>query len=417
MHLVILSALAMRYVDYPALKKEGVKLFLLMDLTEEKFLSPELKAHFESIDVLACGPQEGSVPALNVEKTYPVIQKLLASNPGVTWRLATLNEYNVLLVARLNKLLGLPGPSEEALLPYHDKSAMKQKLVHAGIRVPHHVMIHKAHAKERPESYFQELTHVLKLPFIIKPTHSAGSHGVSKIEDFSQFASWVKTLETQAHWTFEAEEFITGMLYHCDTAVEAGKVLFSQCCEYTYPNMEICYQRIIGSRVLSKSEPLPQQLLAFSEKVLQALGLLNIMSHMELFVTPSGEIIFLEIGPRPPGATSALMYRHDFDVSIANLYFRVLLGIPYAFTPDVKGYSFWAFLPHRAGKVKALVPPPISSTYTLEWLVKVGDILQDSQSVVDISGKLFAYHDQYEVLKQDFNRLRDYQPLEVEAVV
>lgn len=412
-HLILLSPLAIRYIDFAALKNHA-KVTLVMDTLETALLPQELMPHFDEICVITGGYEDGPVVELNENAAQIAIRALIDKNPSARFSIVSLNERNVLLAARLNEHFALPSLSEKSLKIYHDKILMKNKLREHHLRVPHHLIIDAKQAHADAAVYFSLLADTLKCPFIIKPSDSAGSYGVVKIANSQDFLSWLHDANRPAHFIYEAEEFIQGTLYHCDTAVYQGKTIFAECCEYSYPNMEFMNNKILSSMVLPPEDPLRQRLLAFTDQVLIALGKLDTVNHMELFVTPQQEIIFLEVAARPSGASSPAMYAHNLGVSLANLYFLTMAHIPYEFNYALKGYSFWAYFPKTDGLLLQRVEPPLQSTYEITWFVKEGDVLHKSMSIAEPAARLFAIAPNQRILQEDFRRLCAYQPLRVQ---
>lgn len=412
--LIILSSLAVRYIDFEALKKAGSVIWLVMDQAEKANFPSNLEKIFLGISVIQNGHQDGPVVELDEPQARDAVSNLISQDPDAEWRIVSLNERNVLLAARLSHFFGLPALKESDLKYYHDKVLMKERLQSQGVRVPYYSCVDMQLVRHSPRDYFKQLSLKLGLPFIIKPIDSAGSYGVEKITSLDEFLTWANDPHKPESLAYDAEEFIEGELFHCDTAVEHGKTIFTQCCRYTCPNMEFAKKsKVLGSIVLPPTDPLRQKLLDFADRALVALGKIDTVSHMEIFVTASQELIFLEVGARPPGASAALMYQHDFGMSFANLYFRVLAQIPYEFKSDRLGYSLWAYLPKNIGVVEKIIQPNLLGSYEVDWFIQQGDQVEGPLSMVDPAGKLFVKDNNYLALQQDFEFLKQYQPCQM----
>jgi biotin carboxylase len=235
--LVILSALGVKFFDFEALKKTKIQLILVLDEREKDLLPTEILHHFAAIHLLPASQETDVTIVFDYEAAKKLIQALLQTAPAAHWQLVSLSEVNLISVAKLNTYFGFPTPSPETLELYRDKCKMKDHLHKQGIRVPHHCVIDQETARQNPTAYFQKLVHEVGLPMIIKPSDSAGSFNVEKIHGEKEFLAWLPTIEND-NFTYEAEEFVNGVLYHCDTAIENGEVIFSECCEYSCPNLE-----------------------------------------------------------------------------------------------------------------------------------------------------------------------------------
>ena len=416
--IILLSPSAISYIDFDALKKVNATITLVMDAIDAPLLPDELRQYFEGIYLIKGGTTDSPLSLLHEENTKAVIQQIINQDPTADWRILSLAELQIILAARLSAYFGLPTVSEACLMVYQNKVVMKNILQSHGVRVPFHTLIDISAAQKKRKKYFDELVLQLRLPFIVKPSNSAGSYGVFLIRNRDDFERWLDDPLQSGNYSYEAEEYINGKLYHCDTVIHEGNIIFAECAEYSYPNMEFLNNKILSSKILFADNPLRARLLAFAEKVLISLGKLNTVTHMELFVTTSGEIVFLEVGARPLGAMAQLMYKNQFGINLANMYFLTMGGIPYSLDYHFQQYSFWAYFPKVDGILLSCVEPPLKSEYTIKWVVTPGEHLYRSKSLVDYSAQLFVTSPSRTILEDDFNTLcySNYQPLIVKNI-
>ena len=213
-------------------------------------------------------------------------------------RVECLWEPGVLLAARVREALGLPGMNVEKTTPFRDKGRMKSILDAAGIRTP-------KHDRARTESEVREQAERIGYPVIIKPIAGAGSldtHRVDRADDLPTVLEKLRHVEEVS-----VEEFILGQEYTYDTICAKGDVLFENVSWYRPEVLIARTEEWISPQTVAlrdlESEP-ARKAREMGRNVLRALGFEEGFTHMEWFLTPSGEAVFGEIACRPPGARS-----------------------------------------------------------------------------------------------------------------
>jgi hypothetical protein len=409
---IILSTVALRYLNLSQIPAE-LSLYVVLDEMEISALTPELEKVLSGKKVIQGSVKSGPLIELNESATEIAVQEILSTDLRAHWTILSFNESLLFMVARLNQKFHIAALTESQLEPYQNKLTMKLRLEEKGLRVPRHTHFDTARAMQDTAPYFSELREQLALPFILKPTSSCGSYGVCRVNTLADFDVFVKTVPEDI--AYEAEEFIQGTLYHCDTAIRNGQIIFSECATYTCPGIDFFKYQALGSAMLfSEDDPLRQRILTFTEQCLTAVGKMDGVSHLELFVTPKDELIFLEVGARPPGASVAQMVEHDRKVNLINVHLCLLTQTPYAIATDRVGYSMHANLPMAEGIVEALLEPVLTEGHCdIQWLVKPGERLQASQSIVEMSGRLFATFSSLSALQKNFEILKQYKPLKL----
>jgi len=225
-------------------------------------------------------------------------------------RVECLWEPAMILAARLREALNVPGLTVEQTIPFRDKESMKQVLDAAGIRTPWHV---RATTADECRAAAAQIGY----PLIIKPIAGAGAtdtHRVDNEAELEQVLSGLRHVEQVS-----VEEFIEGEEFTFDTICAGGEILYENVARYrTRPLEERQHQWVSPSCVCLRELDDPG--LADGRKmgraVLGALGFTSGFSHMEWYRRPGGEVIFGEIGARPPGAhlVDAMNYASDIDL-------------------------------------------------------------------------------------------------------
>jgi formate-dependent phosphoribosylglycinamide formyltransferase (GAR transformylase) len=225
-------------------------------------------------------------------------------------RVECLWEPAMILAARLREALGVPGLNEAETVPFRDKESMKQVLDAAGIRTPWHK---RASSVEECRAYAEEVG----FPLIIKPIAGAGSrdtHRVDGWEDLERILPGLQHVEEVS-----VEEYVDGDEFTFDTICADGRILFENISFYRpRPIEEKKHQWISPSSVCLRdieAEEL-QGGRHMGRAVLTALGYRSGFTHMEWYRKSDGEVVFGEIGARPPGAhlVDAMNYACDVDL-------------------------------------------------------------------------------------------------------
>lgn len=227
-------------------------------------------------------------------------------------RLECLWEPFMLLAARLRERLGLPGMNVAQTEPFRDKEKMKQVLDRAGVRTPRH---HQAH----DEASIRHAAAQIGYPLVIKPLSGAGSADTYRVDDD---ASLDRVISQVAHVpNLSVEEYIAGEEYTFDTVCSRGELLFENIAWYRPKPMIGRAEEWISMQTVNLRDIQSPGMMAgrqLGQAVLDALGFRTGFTHMEWFLTPSGEAVFGEIGARPPGGRSVdlMNYTNDFDIYV-----------------------------------------------------------------------------------------------------
>jgi len=138
-------------------------------------------------------------------------------------------------------------------------------------------------------------------PWVLKPRSSAAAIGIKKVADRDEL--W-RALNAAGDQRSNAvlEQFVAGDVYHVDSIVWGGTVVFAIPFKYGRPPMEIAHQGglFITRRLPDDSEE-GQALLAMNRKLQEGLGLQRGVSHTE-FIRGSDTLVFLETSARVGGA-------------------------------------------------------------------------------------------------------------------
>lgn len=213
----------------------------------------------------------------------------------------------VVLAARIREHLGLPGMSVDQAVPFRDKERMKQVLDAAGIRTPRHAGVSTVHG-------VWEAAERIGYPLIVKPIAGAGSADTYRVDSQTELAEvlpMVRHVET-----LSIEEFIEGEEFTYDTVCGAGDVLFENISWYRpRPLIQRSHEWVSPMTVALRDieDDRLADGLTMGRDVLQALGFHAGFTHMEWYRKDDGEVVFGEIGARPPGARTVDVMNYAVD--------------------------------------------------------------------------------------------------------
>jgi biotin carboxylase len=225
-------------------------------------------------------------------------------------RVECLWEPYMLLAARLREQLGLPGLTVAQTVPFRDKERMKQLLDAAGLRTPWHVAaetVAEVWAAAERTGY----------PLIVKPIDGAGSADTYRADSVAELDAILPSLRHLPR--VSVEEFVDGEEFTYDTICADGRVLVENICQYhPRPLLTKMHEWISPITLALRDLDAPglQGGRDLGAAVLRVLGFRDGFTHMEWYRKADGEVVFGEIGARPPGARTVdvMNYATDSDL-------------------------------------------------------------------------------------------------------
>lgn len=264
-------------------KREGAHVVLL---TVENILQkPWVR---ESIDEVY------ALPSFNDRRAVVNTVSYLARDRAFT-RLAPLDDYDVELVAHLREHLRIPGMGETTARYFRDKLAMRARCRDRDIRVPAFV-----HALNHGQ--IAEFLRTVEPPWLLKPRSEASSLGIKKFTSADEVWKTIHELgDLQSNYLLE--KMIPGDVFHVDSIVSEGEVVFAECHGYKKPLFDLVNQGgIFATRTLPRGGEIERDLLETHHRVVHHLGLKRGVTHTEYIRgREDGQIYFLETAARVGG--------------------------------------------------------------------------------------------------------------------
>jgi biotin carboxylase len=292
---------------------------LLLAAQEQLDLSGDAlpqKASYRHVEAVSGYDVSGYVEARALE---------LARRHGVR-RIVATQERDLERAAQLREILGIPGQRLESATAFRDKVEMKKLVREAGIAVAPHAEV------ECPSDVI-DFAGRFGFPVVLKPRNGGGSIGLQIIpgpEELDATLAGDTLTPDDAQPNLIAEAFVPGPMCHVDGLVVDGRVAVAWASQYLYALAS--YRTDPGGRrdvTLDRDDPLGRRLIAFTERVIQALpGPGAFAFHAEVFHTTDDELVLCEIACRPGGASIRDIGRLLFGVDLAELAVRAQAGLP-----------------------------------------------------------------------------------------
>ncbi len=225
-------------------------------------------------------------------------------------RIECLWEPGVLLAAELREQFSVPGMKVEHARLFRDKEAMKVALDQAGIRTPRHV------AADSVAGCWEAVERI-GFPVILKPIDGAGSADTYRVDSRDELRAVLPLLRHVP--TISIEEFIDGEEYTFDTITIGGEIAYYNIAWYRPRPLIARSNEWISPQVIALRDVERDDLSAGKKMgydVIRALEFDTGFTHMEWYRKSDGEVVFGEIGGRPPGAhqVDQMKFACDFDV-------------------------------------------------------------------------------------------------------
>lgn len=262
-------------------------------VTKEKMLREEWPR--ESLDDLIAVPNDAG-PALFID-----LLAFLARNRRID-RVIALEEFDVVTAALMREHLCLPGLSSSRAKIFRDKLSMAVHSRRAGINVPEFVPL----VNRDEVSEFMER---VPAPWIIKPRSDVSAIGIRKVSDAGEVMRTMDEMNERENLRERASyyllaRFVAGEVFHVDSVVNDGKVVFAGANQYGRPPMQVAHQGgAYISRTLERGSDDEKALFDANKKLVKALGLERGATHAEFIKgAEDGKFYFLEIAARVGGA-------------------------------------------------------------------------------------------------------------------
>ena len=262
-------------------------------ITKEKMLEEDWPR--DSLDDLIAVPNDAGVP-LMIDLASFIARKMKPD------RVVALEEFDVMTAALVREHLCLPGMSSSTAKTFRDKYRMAEAARAVGIVLPEFVpLINTDEVREFMER--------VPPPWIIKPRSDVSAIGIRKVNDAEEVWRIVGEMNERENLRERASyyllaQFVAGEVFHVDSIVNNGRVMFAGANRYGRPPLEVAHGGgAYISRTVAHGSDNEKQLFAINRALVKALQLERGASHAEFIKSDAdGRFYFLEIAARVGGA-------------------------------------------------------------------------------------------------------------------
>jgi biotin carboxylase len=246
-------------------------------------------------------------------------------------RIVALDDFDVEVVAHLREHLRLPGLTESATRLFRDKLAMRAKARDLGVRIPEYVGIIN-HDEVR-----QFLANVPG-PWLLKPRSQAAAMGIHKVNTADEVWRAIDKLGDEQSFHL-IERFVPGDLFHVESLVADGRVIFAEANQYWRPVLDVHQGGgVYASRTVPRDGELAAKLRNLNEQILSGFGLGRGASHTEFMKAHAdGEVYFIETSARVGGSYTGDMIEAATGINLWSEWAKLEVDAESAYTlPPVK---------------------------------------------------------------------------------
>ena len=269
-------------------------------------------------------------------------------------RIVALDEYDMETAATLREHLRVPGMGLTTMRYFRDKLAMRMRALDRNVRVPDFVPVFNH------DDICYYLEHVPG-PWVLKPRQEASAIGIKKIHAAEELWPVLEQLGDKQS-SFLLEKFVPGEVYHVDSVVSEGEVVFASVSKYGKPPMNVAQGGgIFTTRVVPRGSDADIGLRQINRQLIAALGLVRGVAHTEFIQAHAdGNFYFLECAARVGGAyisemvetaTGVNLWREGARIEVdggdgtyqlppvREEYAGVIISLARQENPDTSGYN------------------------------------------------------------------------------
>ncbi len=207
-----------------------------------------------------------------------------------------LDEFDQEVAALIREHMRLPGMGLTTTASYRDKLAMRTGARQAGFLVPDFCRVLNY---DELRAYMDSVPS----PWLLKPRSEASALGIRKIYGPEQLWRALDELGDRQSY-FLLERFVPGDIFHVDSVVSEGRVVFSVVHQYGRPPMQVMHEGgVFTTRTVDRTSEEWRQLTGLNSRLAPALGMVRGVTHAEYIrAHADGQFYFLEIAARVGGA-------------------------------------------------------------------------------------------------------------------
>ena len=327
----------------------------------------------------------------------------------------------VVTAAYVAEKMGLPFQgSYEAVSILQDKGKFRKFLADNGFNVPNAKRYTDRYAPFNDIDYFN-------WPVIVKPTDSAGSKGVMRVDTPDELADAIDiAVKGSRCGAFIIEDFLTFEGYHssADIFTVDGKLRFVTYSDQLFdPEAENCYTpaRIIWPTTMAPKYQ--RYLTAQTQRLIELLGMRSGIYNVETCVGSDGKPYLMEVSPRGGGCKIAEIQQLAMGPALIENEVRSALGMPLLpFTAHEPDGHWCEMVIHartgQAGTYRALhIAPEVEQKHVkvVDLSVRPGDAVMPFTGANAAVGDMFLHFTTRAELDRVTGQVPQWLEIELEA--
>jgi biotin carboxylase len=237
-------------------------------------------------------------------------------------RIVALDEFDLEIAAQIREHMRIPGMNISTAACYRDKLAMRTSARRSGFLVPEFCGVFNY---DDLRAYMARVP----APWLLKPRAEASALGIRKIQEPEQLWRSLDELGDRQSY-FLLEQVVPGEIFHVDSIVSEGRVVFSAVHQYGRPPMQVMHEGgVFTTRTVDRGGNDWKQLTELNARLAPSLGMERGVTHAEYIrAHADGRFYFLEIAARVGGAfiadlvevsTGVNLWREWAKLEVANL--------------------------------------------------------------------------------------------------
>ena len=324
----------------------------------------------------------------------------------------------VVTAAYVAEKMGLPFTcSYEAACILQDKARFRQFLADNGFNVP------TAKGYDNTEEALQDIS-LFHWPVIVKPVDSAGSKGVSRVDDPKNLRQAINHALASSHsGNFIIEDFLEkeGLSCGSESFAADGKLLYNGFYDQYFDNeAENPYTPSAECWPSSKDEKYLNEIRSELQRLFDLLEIRTGLFNVEWRVCKDGKCYLMEVSPRAGGNRLAEMLKIAADVDIIDAEIQKSVGKPIKdiHEPNYSGYYSILVLHNvRAGIFKEiLVDDSFKHNYVIDEEIryKPSEYVDAFTGANTAMGTLFLKFSSYQEMNNMMDNYHRYVQVHVE---
>jgi hypothetical protein len=311
-----------------SLKKLGNKVFLV---TSEKLRDKSWPVEY--IDEIFF--MEGHDTDWNMEHLLLGVGNLMKNHKIDA--IVALDDFDVEKATYLRENLRIDGMGQTTGRYFRDKLAMRMRAKSCGISNPNFCSLFN-------DFDINAFADTVTPPWVLKPRSEASAAGIIKVYDKDSLWMHINEMGNN-RLKYLVEQFRPGDVYHCDSLILNGKIIFSITSKYLATPMEISHGGgIFRTANISYDSKDDKAIKKINEQVIKGFGLKHGAAHTEFIkCNEDGKIYFLETSSRVGGAHIAEMVAAASNINLwsewAAIENALVNGIDYQLPKVKKEYA------------------------------------------------------------------------------